>query len=313
MRNITLAVILSLSGMAVFSQEEDYDAKMDSIEKTFTFEHGTIKLQNGVGSIVIPEGFKYLNAAQSERVIVDLWGNPKSENLTLGMILPEKQGVLDEDGYVFNVQYDEIGFVKDDDADDIDYADLLKQMRDDVVEENKGRVKEGYEPITVVGWAATPFYDKDKKILHWAKEIKFGNQEVNTLNYNVRVLGRKGVLVLNAIASKPNLPLVKRDIQKVLDIVKFNDGYQYKDFDPGVDEVAAWTIGGLVAGKVLAKVGLFAVIAKFGKLIVLGLLGAFGAFRKKVAGWFGKKDGNDGDSDAGIPEIAAAQNEETVE
>ena len=35
--------------------------------------------------------------------------------------------------------------------------------------------------------------------------------------------------------------------------------------------MAAWTIGGLVAGKVLAKVGFFAVIMKFLKFIVLGV------------------------------------------
>jgi uncharacterized membrane-anchored protein len=41
-----------------------------------------------------------------------------------------------------------------------------------------------------------------------------------------------------------------------------------------VDEVAAYTIGGLVAGKVLAKAGLFAVLAKFGKLIFIGIAAA---------------------------------------
>jgi uncharacterized membrane-anchored protein len=161
-------------------------------------------------------------------------------------------------------------------------------MQKEVVEANKTRVKEGYEAISIIGWAAKPFYDKDRKILHWAKELKFGNSEVNTLNYNVRVLGRKGVLILNAIATKADLPLVQKDINKVLDIVQFNDGYKYKDFDSSIDEVAAWTIGGLVAGKVLAKVGLFAVIAKFGKVIALAFFGFFGIFKNKLKKIFSK-------------------------
>jgi uncharacterized membrane-anchored protein len=216
-------------------------------------------------------------------------GKSKSDNLTLGLILPENLGVMSRNGYVFNIQYDEIGFVKDDDADDIDYDELLTQLKKDTEQENKTRTKEGYEQIAIIGWAAKPFYDKDRKILHWAKEIKFGNSSVNTLNYNVRVLGRKGVLILNAIATKAELPLVQKDINKVLNIVEFNEGYQYKDFDSSVDEVAAWTIGGLVAGKVLAKVGLFAVFAKFGKLIILGFLGLFGAFKNKIKNLFSKK------------------------
>jgi len=64
--------------------------------------------------------------------------------------------------------------------------------------------------------------------------------------------------------------------------------YKYEDFDSSVDEVAAWTIGGLVAGKVLAKVGFFAIFLKFGKIIVLSLLGFFGAFKNKIKGWFSK-------------------------
>ncbi|MBS1533496.1 MAG: DUF2167 domain-containing protein [Bacteroidetes bacterium] len=291
MKKTFLTLLACLSTLLIFSQEENYQTKVDSIEKTFHYQHGTIELKGGVGKIVIPNGFKYLDAQQAERILVDLWGNPKSENMTLGMILPEKTGALTEDSYVFNIQYDEIGYVKDDDADDIDYDDLLEEMKKEAETENEARKKEGYEAITIVGWAAKPFYDKDRKILHWAKEIKFGNQPVSTLNYNIRILGRKGVLVLNAIATKAELKLVQRDIQKVLNIVQFNDGYQYDDFDESVDSVAAWTIGGLVAGKVLAKVGFFAILAKFGKVIVLALLGFFGAFKKKIQSFFSKDKG----------------------
>lgn len=291
MQKAILTLLISFSTLHIFSQEADYQTKIDSIEKTFHYQHGTIDLKGGIGKIVIPAGFKYLDAQQAERVIVDLWGNPKGANITMGMILPENTGAMTENSYVFNIQYDEIGYVKDDDADDIDYDDLLEEMKKEAIEENKERTKEGYQAITIVGWAAKPFYDKDRKILHWAKELKFGDQPVNTLNYNVRILGRKGVLVLNAIATTAELKLVQHDINKVLNIVKFNDGYQYDDFDESVDSVAAWTIGGLVAGKVLAKVGFFAILAKFGKVIVLGLLGFFGAFKKKIQQLFSKNKG----------------------
>nr|WP_315198620.1 DUF2167 domain-containing protein [uncultured Flavobacterium sp.] len=313
MKKTALTIISCLFTFFMYSQDENELKKLDSIEKTFRYEHGSINLKNGIGKINIPKGFKYLNPVQAERVLVELWGNPKGENLTLGLLLPENQGVMSQNGYVFNIQYDEIGHVEDDDADDINYDDLLTEMQKETVEENKERQKAGYEPVSIIGWAAKPFYDEDRKILHWAKEIKFGTSTINTLNYNIRILGRKGVLVLNAIATENDLPLVQKDINKVLDIVQFNDGYKYEDFDSSVDDVAAWTIGGLVAGKVLAKVGFLAVIAKFGKLIILGLLGFFGAFKNKVKGWFSKDKDNENEEEPRELEESVAQIEETEE
>jgi uncharacterized membrane-anchored protein len=76
----------------------------------------------------------------------------------------------------------------------------------------------------------------------------------------------------------------------MLNSVEFNQGNKYSDFNPSVDKVAAWTIGGLVAGKVLAKVGLFAVILKFGKLIVFGLVAAGGTIWKYITGRKGEEN-----------------------
>jgi uncharacterized membrane-anchored protein len=303
LKRVLFTIIVSFFSFFSIAQEDLNQIKIDSIENSFHYENGTIYLDNGVGKLIIPKGFKYLSSEQAERVLVDLWGNPKSDNLTLGLILPEKTGVLSGNSYVFNIQYDEIGYVKDDDADDINYDELLTQMKEESVEENKFRIKEGYDSISVIGWAAQPYYDKEKKILYWAKEFKFGKSEVNTLNYNIRILGRKGVLELNAIATTKELDLVQTDISKVLNIFKFNDGYKYEEFDSSIDEVAAWTIGGLVAGKVLAKVGLFAVIAKFGKVIFFLILGLFGTFRKKLFNLFKKKKENETKSIEGVEDL----------
>lgn len=266
---------------AVKAQKDSTQIQIDSLEKTFTYQHGTIKIGNGVGTINVPAGFKYLDSVQSLKVLTVLWNNPKTPNMTLGFIMPEKQGIFSDRGYVFNIQYDAIGYVKDDDANDINYDDLLSNLQKEATDENKERTKEGYQPIQLVGWAAKPYYDADRHILHWAKEFKFGTDSVNTLNYNVRVLGRKGVLVLNAISTMNDVAAVKAGVPHVLNVVNFADGYKYKDFDSGADKVAAWTIGGLVAGKILAKVGFFALILKFWKLVMVGFV-AIGSFFRKL-------------------------------
>ncbi len=137
----------------------------------------------------------------------------------------------------------------------------------------------------MIGWASKPFYDKTNKVLHWAKELKFGDDaDVNTLNYEVRILGRKGVLSLNAVATMNELQMVKNDIQKVLAIPSFTKGNTYAEFDSKVDDVAAWTIGGLVAGKVLAKAGILALLLKNIKLVVLAVVAAGGVVWRFITG-----------------------------
>lgn len=255
----------------------------DSVEKAMKYQTGNIALKGGNASLNVPAGFKFLDAEQSQFVLHKVWSNPERTDV-LGMIFPENSTPFTDSSYVFIVSFDDMGFVKDDDAKDINYDDMLKDIQKDEVEENKQRAKEGYPAIHMTGWAQKPFYDDKRKVLHWAKDLKFSDNEDHTLNYDVRVLGRKGVLSLNAVASVNELPLVKKDIDKVLAMASFTDGNKYADFNSNTDKIAVYTIGGLVAGKVLAKVGFWALIAKFGKVIVAGVLAAFYAVRKWLTG-----------------------------
>lgn len=256
----------------------------DSVNASFNYQHGTVQLENGVASLVLPQGFKFLGQDHGTQVVRDIWGNRDAEGI-LGVIFPETDDPFTDSSYAYVIQYDESGYVDDDDADDIDYDELLTDMQKDEAENNKQRATYGMEPMYLIGWAAPPYYDSDKKVLHWAKEIKFGDSAAtNTLNYNVRVLGRKGVLILNAVASMSELEMVKQHVPEVLNIVQFNDGYKYEQFDSGVDKVAAYGIGGLVAGKVLAKVGIFAGLAKFAKVIILGIGAAIAGLWKWITG-----------------------------
>lgn len=282
----TMIVVFALFLMhSVSAQEIDSTQIMlDSIEAGFNYQRGEIKFENGIGTLNVPTGFRYLNAEQTAFVLTDLWGNPDGSG-TLGMIVPENIPVTDPNSWAFIVTYDELGFVKDDDADDINYDDLLVEMQGDTKTDNEEREKSGFEAVTLVGWASKPYYDADKKVLHWAKELKFGEAEENTLNYNVRILGRKGVLVLNAVSSMGALPEVQKNIDPVLASFQYSDGNKYSDFNPDLDEVAAWTVGGLVAGKVLAKVGILAFLLKYIKLIGVGIV-ALGTGLWK---WFKKK------------------------
>jgi uncharacterized membrane-anchored protein len=278
--------IIAFSKIDITETTEPADSTQNAvqlIENSLVYQTGTIKLNQGDATLTVPKGFKYLDPKQSTYVLSDLWGNPVDSSV-LGLLVPEGKGVLGNDSWVFSISYDPIGYVKDDDADDIDYDDLLKEQQKEMEEANPERIKQGFEPITFVGWASKPYYDKDKKVLHWAKELKFGDSPNTTLNYNLRILGRKGVFVLNAIALTDQLPEVQANIDHVLGSVTFEKGSSYFDFDPKVDQVAAWTIGSLVAGKILAKVGFFALFLKFWKIIGIALIAGASSLWKFFSG-----------------------------
>jgi uncharacterized membrane-anchored protein len=267
-----------------------YVKLLDSMNRVLKFDSGLVKLENGIATLNIPKGFKFVNKEQANYIITKLWGNPP-QNGVLGLLVPNNSSVLGGLGYTFVVSYDAMGYVKDDDAGKINYDDLLKDIKKDEEKENAERAKLGYSSMNIVGWAQKPFYDSKRKILHWAKEFEIDNDTSrHSLNYDIRILGRKGILSLNAVGSMEDLADVNKDIESVLAMAQFTEGNKYENFDSSIDEVAAWTIGGLVAGKVLAKAGILALILKNIKLIAIGAIALFGTIWKKITGRKRKED-----------------------
>ena len=272
------------------SEEAQYMAWAAQTWESLDRRIGDIPLPDAKATLTVPENFYYLNPTDAQTVLVDIWGNPPSE-LTLGMLFPADMTPFDASSWAVTIEYEGDGYVSDADADEIDYTDLLKQMQEDTRYASEERAKQGYPAIELVGWAAPPYYDAASHKLHWAKEISFDGDDLNTLNYNIRVLGRKGVLVLNFIAGMDQKTLIDSNLDTVLAMAEFNDGARYGDFNPDIDQVAAYGLGALVAGKVMAKAGIFAVILvflkKFGVFIFVGI----GALLRGIFG--GKKNSPD--------------------
>lgn len=259
------------------------EAAMDSVERSLRYRTGTIDLGEGLAVAKLPEGWRFLDPAEASVVLTQLWGNPPGDP-PLGMIFPPGATPLQMESWAVIVSFDEDGYVKDDDADKIDYDEMLKEMKADSEARNKERAKDGYEPIAIIGWAEKPRYDSADNKLYWAKEIRFGASAENTLNYNIRALGRRGVLVLNAVSSMQALDSVRSGMAALLPAVEFKDGHRYAEFDPKLDKVATYGLAGLVAGTLLAKGGilkvLIAALIAGKKFILIGLI-ALGAVLTK--------------------------------
>lgn len=247
-----------------------------AFEAALTYQQGTIALSNGLATLKLPANFRYLDPADTEKVLVQGWGNPPG-NKTLGMIVPAGVGVLGEEGWGVVVTYEADGHVADSDADSIRYDQLLKDMQASMEQDNAERKKQGYAPMRLVGWADMPRYDKASHKLYWAKEFKTEGASENSLNYNIRVLGRQGVLVLNAVASMRQISEIRREMRAVTAFSDFAAGHRYADFDGRIDRSADYGLAALVAGGAAAKLGLFgklfALLLAFKKVILLAVGG----------------------------------------
>jgi uncharacterized membrane-anchored protein len=261
-------------------------------------QSGTVVLPGNLAELKLSDSFRYLSPGDAQRLIEQGWGNPPgSGDGTLGMIVPAAENPLGEQGWGVIVTYAADGHVADDDAASIDYADLLKDMKEATVANNEERAKAGYEAINLVGWAEPPRYDAGTKKIYWAKDLVFGDNENHTLNYYIRVLGREGVLELNAVAGMGQLDQVRESMKQVVGFADFTAGNRYADFNADTDQVAAYGLAALVAGGVAAKTGLLAKLLAL--LIAMKKLAivAFAAVAGLVAKLFKRK--GDGASPGG--------------
>jgi len=252
------------------------------------YQTGTIVLPNKVATLHLGEKYRYLDPNETNKLLM-AWGN-ESDTTTQGTIIANDVDPWSESGWAVILTYDDDGHIDDSDAAEIDYDDMLKDMKEGTEDYNAERKKAGFEAVHLVGWAEKPHYDASAKKLYWAKELNFEGTSGNTLNYDVRVLGREGVLSMNAVATMNSLEQIRGEMRPLIEVAEFNEGYRYGEFNAKTDRVAEYGLAALIAAGVGAKLGLFAKLGVFllamKKFIIIGIV-ALGAFLKRL---FGKKD-----------------------
>ncbi|GHH60602.1 DUF2167 domain-containing protein [[Pseudomonas] boreopolis] len=286
-RGLLAACVFTLSA-SIASAEPAGEGEMTAEQflQSLHFRDGHIEIPQAKAHFDLGQEFRYLDQADARRVLEEFWANPPDESV-LGLVVP-RHPALDEDGsWAVVVTYADDGYVSDADAAKIDYDELLSDMKQGTAEDNQARREQGYGTVDLVGWAVPPRYDAGSKKLHWAKELHFEGQQDNTLNYDIRVLGRHGYLSLNAIADMNELEQVREGMQKLLPMTGFDEGARYADHNPSTDKIASYGLATLIGGGLAAKAGLFAklglVLAKFWKLLLIGVM-AVGAGIRKLFG-----------------------------
>lgn len=278
-----VAFAASLLGLSALAD----DASADKVQKfidALHFQSGAVTVSGAHATLALTPEFRYLGAADAQKVLSQLWGNPPDSHV-LGMLVPTAAPLSDaQKSWAVVITYEDDGHVSDADAAKIDYDKMLKDMQSETHDANAERKQRGYPELELVGWAQKPHYDAATNKLYWAKELAFNDAHEHTLNYDIRALGRGGYLSLNAVAGMSQLGMVETEMQKVLAMTAFDAGARYSDFNASTDKVAAYGIGALVAGAIAAKAGLFAkllvLLVAFKKAIVIGVVAVAAAVRK---------------------------------
>jgi uncharacterized membrane-anchored protein len=209
------------------------------------------------------------------------WGNTVGRDM-LGMVM----GRLGEHTWTGIVSYTNAGYVKDDEARDLDPAAILQNLRESTERDNEDRTSRGFAPLDLGDWLQKPAYDGAAKRLVWAFPLtERGNASAApTVNYNTRALGRYGYISLNMLTEPRNFAADKQVADHLLQSMTYLPGKSYADFNAGTDHVAEYGLAALIGVVALKKLGLIALagtfVLKFAKLGALLVVGAGAALRR---------------------------------
>jgi uncharacterized membrane-anchored protein len=254
------------------------------------FLQGPAKAALGsIAEIQIPEGYQF-TGAEGTKKLMEMLGNTV-DGSELGFLAPTNSN------WFVLFEFDDSGYVKDDDQDKLDADAILDSIRRGTELANKQRKKMGIPPVTVVGWEQAPKYNPETHNLEWC--IRGESEGEPVVNYNTRVLGRKGVMRVTVVGDPEEVKIALPDFKQLMAGYHFVSGQTYAEYKPG-DKVAKYGLAALVVGGAAAgaaKLGLFASLAVFlkkgWKLVVVAVVAVAAMFKKL----FGRLLGNRSDSE----------------
>jgi uncharacterized membrane-anchored protein len=271
------ATLLPLTAQAALSQSE-VKALLDKGVPGPT----TISLRDQA-SLKLPDGYIFLPAEPAAKLMEDM-GN-KTDSRFLGLIIQHHAN------WLVDLEYQDSGYVKDDDANHWDADGLLKSLKEGTEAANEDRRAHQAPELEVTGWAETPAYNAGAHQLVWSALARVKNapaDQVQTVNYNTYALGREGYISLNLITDATHIADEKYVAKTLLSDISFNSGKRYEDFNSSTDHVAAYGLAALVAGVAAKKLGLLAIagvfIAKFFKVIAIAAVAGAAALKKRMGG-----------------------------
>ena len=159
--------------------------------------------------------------------------------------------------------YNPIGYVKEDEKESLDSQAILQSIKEANEEANKMRIERGFLPLNVIDWYEEPHYDADSHNLVWTLLCEEADTQIQIVNYNIRLLGRHGVMQVILVSDPATLATTRAYLDDIIAHFSWKRGESYGEWVAG-DKVAEIGLTALIIGGVgAAATGLLGQIWKF--------------------------------------------------
>jgi uncharacterized membrane-anchored protein len=242
-----------------------------------------VVLDHGV-EIDLPDGIILFEHTEAKKMLEE--GGDRADNVS-AMILD-----LNADWLVL-VEYDDVGYVTDKDADELDANELFNSYKQGTDQDNINRRAKGVPELILDGWSEKPKYDKASHHLVWG--LNAHSTQGPVINYFRRILGRNGYMSVNLIDAADKIEASKQATAQLVQGIRFAKGQTYEDHvesdrSSGMG-LRALVIGGTgLAVMKVAKAGILIKLLLIFKKAFIFLAAAIGGFFKWL---FGKKKTED--------------------
>ena len=282
-RSLMIAAAISLS-LSPFLHSQDsapepelsaedvtaINAHMEFLESISWQRSGTTQVGTRA-EIQVPEGYRFTGSAGTIKMM-EYYGNLTSGG-ELAYLSPE-----DMDWFAV-FEFDGVGYVKEDEKDQLDADEILKQLQEGQKASNAELTRRGMSTLSVAGWHTPPFYNNETKNLEWAIRL-ISSDGTEIINYKTKLLGRRGVMDVVLVCSEEQLGTVVPEYQTLLTGYSFKKEESYAAYKKG-DKIAEYGLIGLIAGGGLLVAAKSGLLAKLWKPIAIGVV-AVGAFIKRI-------------------------------
>lgn len=267
------SLVLSIFFMFVFlsSQAVAQDDDAKSVFRQVRWLEGPGKGSIGdVAEINVPSGYVFADASDTKR-LMEAMQNP-TNGTELGLFAPSRFD------WFMVFAFRNTGYIRDDEKNNLDADAMLKSIKENNDESNKERTRKGWATINLIGWVQQPRYNETTHNLEWA--VKGESNGSPVVNWNTRILGRKGVMTVNLITDPSTLESILPQYNQILANYSYNQGNRYEEFRQG-DKISEYGLTALVVGGATAAAVKTGAAKWLWKLIVVAVGGA-GVFFKNL-------------------------------
>ncbi len=270
---ITL-VFVSFTAPAVWAQATDPDQVWAQIER-LPWQFDSVGQIGTVATIRVSGDYAFMGPDGTDQLLQLLGNLPSPSSYLVAPTTLRWFAVF---------QFEDNGYVPD--REKLDPDSLLAALKANNGEDQKERQKRSLPVLVLDDWAVEPHYDIKTNLLEWGTKLHDRDRGDVTINYVIKLLGRHGVMNALLVSGPETFSTDLRDFKGALGNYSFVAGEKYSEYREG-DKLAGYGLTALIVGgatAAAAKTGLLKVFGKFIFIGVAAVIGAVGAFFRKLFG-----------------------------